>query len=190
MLIEIGEPKFTLTKHNKEVIKILVYYFCNVEHPSINLRKGIYFRGPVGTGKTTLMRAFSTWCPYSIFRMANCRYIQKQAVKNGFDALNKYSEQSYFFKHGNYHHSNGYIIYCFDDFGAENISKFYGNEINVMEELMQDRYDQFKLSGMKTHVTSNLKDGNLMEELYGPRVRDRIREMFNFIDIDEPTHRK
>jgi hypothetical protein len=186
-----GNAIFRLTKENQPVIKILVKYFSNQQSQNISLQKGIFLRGPYGTGKTLMMRAFATWPGNQRrFRMVNCRDIQKDAAANGFEALLKYSKQSYNYKRGTYHRDNGAIVYCFDDFGAEKTTKFYGTEINVMEELIQDRYNEFEEAGMLTHVTSNLKDGDYIEKMYGGRVRDRLRQMFNFIDLLGDTNRK
>jgi DNA replication protein DnaC len=180
-----------LTPEIKKAIKILVKYFSNVPQEGVKLSKGIFLRGPYGTGKTKIMTAFSTWRGNKHhFRMVNCRDIQKEAAEIGFSALTKYAQKSYHYKQGMYHKDNGFIIYCFDDFGAEKTTKFYGADINVMEELIQDRYIQSEETGMITHATSNLKDGILIEQVYGPRVRDRLRQMFNFIDLNGKSFRK
>lgn len=191
MLKAEGKPAFNFTTANKAVIKQLVHYFCGQEDCGLDLLKGIFLRGPVGTGKSAIMRAFALWLvPPHRFRIVECRDLQKQALKDGFDSLLKYSIHSYNFKNGFYHRENGGIIYCFDDLGAEKLTKFYGNEINVMAEVLQDRYREFDITRLKTHITSNLKDGDLIEEMYTLRIRDRMREMFNFIDMPGPSFRK
>lgn len=71
-------------------------------------------------------------------------------------------------------------IYCFDDLGAEQSLKYYGNECNVMGEILLSRYEYFVSHDMTTHITTNLSASEI-EELYGNRVRSRMREMFNLI---------
>jgi DNA replication protein DnaC len=73
--------------------------------------------------------------------------------------------------------------YCFDDLGTEVDKKYYGNESNVMAEILLDRYDKQSVKG-KTHVTSNL-NSTMLEERYGYRVRSRIREMLNIVIFDD-----
>jgi DNA replication protein DnaC len=56
----------------------------------------------------------------------------------------------------------------------------HGNETNVMAEVMMSRYPLFIHRKMLTHATTNLSAEEL-ENLYGNRVRSRMREMFNLI---------
>lgn len=185
------EPNFIITPQNEIVIKQLVKYFCNIPQDKVDLTKGIFLRGPYGTGKTLIMTAFSNW-PLNKrkFRLKKCRDIQKDAANEGFEALIKYTKKSYNFKNQTHAKENGPIDYCFDDLGAEKVTKFYGTEINVMEELILDRYDEFLETKMITHATSNIKDGDLIEKYYSGRSRDRMREMFNFVDLLGKSHRK
>lgn len=185
------QPDYKITPENEKVIKVLVKYFNGIDGTNYSLKKGIYLAGPVGTGKTLLMKAFATWPGNpSKFKMVNTRDIQKEAAQHGYKALTLYSKQSYNYKGGFYRRENGAITYCFDDFGAEETSKFYGNDINVMKELLQDRYMEFDDAGMMTHITSNIKDGELIEKKYGERVRDRIRQMFNVVELLGKSHRQ
>lgn len=68
--------------------------------------------------------------------------------------------------------------FCFDDLGTEQSLKYYGNECNVMAEVLLSRYERFVSQSIKTHITTNLSATEI-EALYGNRVRSRMREMFN-----------
>lgn len=184
------EPPFLITQYNSEPLKNMIKYFAG-QPGKLLLNKGVMLMGPTGTGKTQIMRLFSLWLVNkpARFRMVNCRDVQREAVKNGFEALYKYSKHSYNYNSG-YHRDNGPVVYCFDDFGAENASKYYGVEINVMEELIQDRYNEMEETGMITHATTNIKDAQIFEDKYGPRVRDRLRQMFNLVEINGPSFRR
>ena len=57
---------------------------------------------------------------------------------------------------------------------------FYGNKVNVIEEIILDRYDLFRKHHLITHITTNL-DVEDIKEKYGERVLSRMYEMFNFI---------
>ncbi|MEK6878907.1 MAG: ATPase, partial [Nanoarchaeota archaeon] len=72
---------------------------------------------------------------------------------------------------------------CFDDMGTEDDRKNYGNESNVMADVMLNRYDNKRNLIRKTHITTNLTTEE-MEQRYGSRVRSRMREMFNLVIFD------
>jgi len=65
----------------------------------------------------------------------------------------------------------------------ESKSNFFGNNVNVMREIILSRYDLFIAKGTITHFTSNLTANGIME-MYGSEVRSRIREMCNIITFD------
>ena len=73
-------------------------------------------------------------------------------------------------------------IYCFDDLGAEQSLKYYGNECNVMGEILLSRYEYFVSNDMLTHITTNLSSPEI-ENTYGMRVRSRLRETMNLISF-------
>ncbi|MDW3197063.1 MAG: hypothetical protein R8G66_32090 [Cytophagales bacterium] len=52
-----------------------------------------------------------------------------------------------------------------------------------MSEILLSRYDLFISQGMLTHLTTNL-NSNEIEELYGNRVRSRVREMMNLVGYE------
>ena len=81
------------------------------------------------------------------------------------------------------------IIFCFDDLGIEQPRKYFGNECNVMAEILLSRYELFVSKGIPTHVTTNLSASEL-EEKYGNRLRSRMREMFNLVAFDKNSKDK
>jgi len=102
--------------------------------------------------------------------------------QEGYPVIRKYSNQSF-------HNDDTPKTYCFDDLGTESNLKYYGNDCNVMAEILLSRYDMFIHHQMKTHITTNL-NGDEIEEMYGIRVRSRMRELFNLIAFDETTKDK
>ena len=73
--------------------------------------------------------------------------------------------------------------------GTENSLKYFGNECNVMAEILLSRYDLFVLRHMQTHLTTNLNSSEI-EEIYGTRIRSRLREQFNLIAFSESAKDK
>jgi DNA replication protein DnaC len=76
--------------------------------------------------------------------------------------------------------------YCFDDLGVETTGRHFGKDCNVMGEIILSRYDLYLHSKIKTHATTNLNAQEL-EDLYGNRVRSRMRQLFNLIAFDEKS---
>jgi hypothetical protein len=67
--------------------------------------------------------------------------------------------------------------------------KYYGNECNIMGEILLSRYDIFISQDMITHITTNLSASEI-ENAYGSRVRSRMREIFNLISFGQATQDK
>jgi hypothetical protein len=59
----------------------------------------------------------------------------------------------------------------------------------VLAEILLSRYDLFISRHMLTHLTTNLNSSEI-EEIYGTRVRSRLREQFNLIAFSESAKDK
>jgi hypothetical protein len=53
-----------------------------------------------------------------------------------------------------------------------------------MAEILLSRYELYISRQMFTHLTTNLNSIDI-EEIYGTRVRSRLREQFNLIAFDQ-----
>jgi DNA replication protein DnaC len=73
--------------------------------------------------------------------------------------------------------------------GAEQQIKHFGNDCNVMTEVLISRYEQFVENHSNTHLTSNLSVSEI-ENNYGNRLRSRMRAMINLITFDKETKDK
>ena len=150
--------------------------------------------GPVGCGKTTLMRLFAEGLRNaSHFRIVTARSVVGKFLQEGYSVIERYGAGSYRAKHFGYGPVLQYdqpLTYCFDDIGVETSAKRYGNDCNVIAEVLLDRYDQFVRHGMITYLTTNL-DAEALEGAYGDRVRSRLREMCNLVCFpDEAVDRR
>jgi hypothetical protein len=180
-------PGFKVIADDYEIIYKLLVYFLNdkagAEKYGISFRKGIILSGPVGCGKTSLMnilRCFQK--PEERFVMKTCRDVSFEFIKDGYPVISKYSNLSFT-------KSDKPRVYCFDDLGTENNLKYFGNECNVMSEILLSRYDLYISRNMVTHLTTNLSSSEI-EEIYGIRVRSRLRGQFNLIAFGEATKDK
>jgi DNA replication protein DnaC len=184
--MELYNPNFKVYPEDYEIIfKLLIYFMkdeASTEKYNLSLRKGILLSGPVGCGKTSLMNLVKLTLPQEQrYIVKSCREVSFEFIQDGYTVIRKYSTQSF--------NKDIPKTYCFDDLGTENNLKYYGNDCNVMAEILLSRYDLFVNRKMLTYITTNLSSSEI-EELYGERVRSRMREMFNLIAFNESAKDK
>ncbi|MBZ9631561.1 ATPase [Salegentibacter sp. LM13S] len=167
---------FKIYKKDKAVLLKLTSYFIRDEATckkfDIDINKGILLSGPVGCGKTSLMKLLRHLVPAQRpYEMIPCRNVTFSFNHLGYKTIEDYGNSKYF---------------CFDDLGVEPFGRFYGKDLNVMGEVLLSRYELFlETNGkLKTHATTNLNAEEL-EERYGNRVRSRMRELFNLVAFDQ-----
>jgi len=178
--------RFAIREEDHDVIRRLLVYFladkAQAEQLGIDLSKGILLTGPIGCGKTSLMTLMKLVPkPERNFTLRSARDVSFEFIQEGYEVIHRYSTLSY--------SHNGPKTWCFDDLGAEQALKYYGNECNVMGEILLSRYDEFFSHGMITHATTNLSAGEI-EAAYGNRVRSRMREVFNLVTFPRTTKDK
>lgn len=190
---------FILDEYNTGIVENLCRYFTHDPRCTYDFKKGLLMYGPVGCGKTTLMEFFrhNQTNSFACFPVRDISDLYSKGKDGGSDAILRFKAllpSSDINKTFGQH----FIGVCFDDLGTEVDKKHYGNESNVMAEILLTRYDRFKNPDHKdkskwgkTHITTNLNTTQL-EERYGKRVRSRLREMFNVVLFDEkaPDRRK
>jgi len=181
--VELYGNHFKIYETDYPIIYKLVAYFLKDEptcfQHDIDLNKGILLSGPVGCGKTSLLNLMKHLTPTEHkFIVKPCREISFEFIKEGYEVIQRYSSGNKL--------NNGIKNYCFDDLGTENNLKYFGNECNIMGEILLSRYDLFINKKIITHITTNLSAGEI-ENQYGNRVRSRLRAMLNLISYDKST---
>lgn len=184
--MELYGKKFAIAATDHEILYQLIAYFLrdasSCAQFNIDLDKGILLTGPIGCGKTSLMHLMKYLTPTEHkFFVKPCRDISFEFIQEGYPILHKYST-------GKLYPSQPKAL-CFDDLGTENNLKYFGNECNVMGEILLSRYDLFVAKKIPTHLTTNLSASEI-ERIYGNRVRSRLREMVNLIAFDKGTSDK
>ena len=163
------------------IYKLLIYMIKDNKAATIeqiNLSKGILLSGPIGCGKTSIMHLLRPFSSHlSDYKIKTCREVSFEFAKYGYEALQQYTQ-----KINTRQRLTGF---CFDDLGAEQQIKHFGNDCNVMAEILISRYEQFIDNKSITHITTNLSATEI-ENLYGNRLRSRMRNMFNLITF--PTN--
>lgn len=180
------QKRWIETVENKQITNQLAQYFAQdpeFEGSGYSLKKGILLAGGVGVGKTTLMQLFGR-NPLASFIIVPCRNIANEFVDYGNEMLDKYTGEFLPSSDNPFRHNTFGL--CFDDLGTETRKKNYGNELNVLEEILLTRYERRQSLMNRTHITTNLT-GDAIGEMYGDRVRSRMREMFNIIVFEGQT---
>ncbi|MEC5395259.1 AAA family ATPase [Bergeyella sp. RCAD1439] len=180
--------KFIIPENERGIIFGMLAWFLQDElvaqEMNIDLSKGIMLSGPIGCGKTTLFRLMRQLpSNRKNFGMVSTRQVVSEFMQSGYEVLENYSRGSL------YNEQRIPKNYCFDDLGTEATSKYYGNDCNVMAEILLTRYDLYKEKNIITHITTNLTAGEI-ETFYGNRLRSRMREMFNLFGYEETSKDK
>jgi DNA replication protein DnaC len=181
--VELYGNHFKILETDYPIVYKLIAYFLKEEQAcyqfNIDLEKGILLTGPIGCGKTSLMNLmkYLTASEHK-FIVKPCRDISFEFIQEGYEVIHRYSK-------GKLYQSEP-RTYCFDDLGTENNLKYFGNECNVMAEILLSRYDLFISKKLQTHITTNLSATEI-ENHYGNRVRSRLRQMVNLIAYDKAT---
>ena len=153
--------------------------------------KSVFLIGSKGVGKSACMRVMN-----ALFRDTErtFRYIKGSELVKMLDLMKPAEIKE---RYGFECKSDLYI----DDIGlAQVVKKEYGNEINIISEILIERYDLFISEGFKTHLSSNrffnidrvkVPDApRTIYEMYGDVVCDRIKEMATIITWQGESLRK
>ena len=168
--------KFKIYKEDRSIL----YKLCNYQirdwqackKLNIDIHKGILLSGPVGCGKTSLMKLIRHITPhYLSYDMIPTRNVTFAFNHIGYKIIEQYGDSRF---------------YCFDDLGIEPTGRYFGKDCNVMGEIILSRYELFLKYKFKTHCTTNL-NAEEIEERYGNRVRSRMRELFNLVAFDNKS---
>lgn len=177
-LTTIGKRKFGKHFHfyneDAQILRNLILYAIRDEERckerGIDLEKGILLIGPIGCGKTSLMKLMQSLSLREFrYGVKPTREVAYEFQKEGYEIVHRYGKRPH--------------PICFDDLGVESNIKFYGNECNTMAEILLHRYELWMEYRIVTHATTNLNAQEL-EEMYGNRARSRLREMFNLFSFD------
>jgi hypothetical protein len=145
------------------------------EKLGIDPTRGLMLLGDVGCGKTTLLRLLRRLPTFNA-RWVSCLTVAEGVVSHGASIMNNYCVKA---------------DYVFDDLGQEQKRILsYGSEIFPMRQVLTHRYELFVNFGSKTHITTNMVISDNLEycdfdQRYSKRIRDRVSEMFNVIDMHE-----
>lgn len=166
--------EFKIVDSQQKFIKSICFFFGNdirfESELGYSFKKGLMIAGDAGLGKTEIIKAISQnpIFPIQVYPMGRiCDKVKE---------VGKFS-------------INPYGMVMLDDVGTEqNPIKHYGTDIFWFKEFIEDYYSQGQ-PFTRLIITTNC-DGNGIEQLYGNRIRDRLREMMNPILLEGESLRK
>lgn len=154
-------------------------------------QKGILIIGKVGVGKTAMMKIFQR-----LFKDTKTKF--KWVCANEFKyLLDEYTNNEIMSMYGRGCDVDLYI----DDIGMSSSDDFkrYGNSINIINEIIYERYELFLDKGIRTHFSTNLPttvdkikypEVTSLVDVYGERIIDRLKQMCETIIIKGESLRK
>lgn len=177
-------PEFTVDERNRDFMNELFLYLIKGSE-KLDSNKGLLLYGPVGTGKSTILKIVQLYDRYSNgkdetgyylsggFPIESATFISNQYTRKGVDGISKYDGL------------NG-IALGIDEVGKEPRVKYFGSEMNIIQYILQSRYDNRRIC--KTFMTTNMQPEEF-EPKYGEYIAARINEMFNVIEIKGKSRR-
>lgn len=173
---KIYRKPFEFDESNKSLIRSICYFLSRDKRFESELKldteKGLVINGVSGLGKTFLFELVKN-NPLNPVKIVSMIEVAEAIKEDGF-----------------YHIDfNGEKIIYLDDVGTEEATvNHFGTKINWFKDFIEKYYTRKEL--FKNLVISTNLNANELEEKYGSRVRSRMREMFNVVDVKGKDRRK
>jgi DNA replication protein DnaC len=147
-------------------LKTLCFFFSNSQlfetELKLNPHKGLWIRGAYGVGKTFPLMCLQSneLIPFQIHSMLT---IANEVAENGTYEINE-------------------PLKVIDDVGSEqSVVNHYGTKKNWFKDFIELYYAEQKPFN-RLIITTNF-DFEQVEKSYGSRVRSRVKDMFNIVDV-------
>jgi len=174
---------------NQDVLtayKAVYDYF--IKRAKNKTKKGVLIIGGLGVGKSAMMKVMQR-----VFKDTESRF----KWVNAYDLKDLSEVYTSLQIKEMYGYDLKMDLYI-DDIGISLDVKRFGNTVNIITEILMERYDLFVSSGYKTHLSSNLltsvtndiHNTPTLKSVYGARILDRVKEMTEVIKFKGESQRK
>lgn len=182
---------YEIDGNNCQILEFLFAYFSGSdlleEKYNGRFSKGILLHGNIGVGKSfffEVLDALHQKHKYGNFAVKNVstlalmdetiRYLSNPGLaQNDRTIYQRYSKSTIHF----------------EDLGHERKINHFGNSIEIMDEYLLLRYNEFRKTGLRTYITTNLNLKEI-EKRYSPQVYDRLFQMFNVLEMSGDSRRR
>lgn len=166
---QVYERKFIVNEYNKELIKTVCFFLSRDERfeseLKYDLNKGLLIRGISGLGKTYVVKCAQD-------NMLNPVLILSMLEIS--DEIRQVGEYNI--------NMDGRKILYLDDVGTEEPTiTHYGTRINFFKNFIEQYYHKNTIFNRLIVSTNN--SAQELENRYGFRVRSRMKDMFNVVDV-------
>lgn len=181
-----NHPHFVVDQQSEKTFNLLCQYFANdpeFEKVGYSLSKGIMLTGPIGVGKTELLRTFSK-NKRQCFELISVFEIEGACKKHGVEFIQNFTGTIPGWGNTSECFYQKSVGWAFDDIGRESVVFDFGNKSDVLSKIIQIRYlNKNNTPFNSLHLTTNLTPAEI-ETRYEYAVKSRLREMFNYILLE------
>lgn len=183
--------KFEVDENNVQTLEFLFAYFSNSDllEKQFNGKnhKGILLSGNIGVGKSFIFEILESL--YQKYKYKNFAVKNISTLSLMDETIRYLSNPTLAINDKTPYQNYSKSTIHFEDLGQERKINHFGNSIEIMDEYLLLRYNEFRKSEVKTFITTNLNLKEL-ENRYSPQVNDRLYQMFNFLTISGTSRRK
>lgn len=169
---------FVIDHDNREIVSSVfawVWKYDTWNRCGFDYKKGFFVYGPVGTGKSTLLKGLQKYMNKVKDRYSTKDFRIGFFWKSASELANSYAGDG----------QEKLLQWCdecnllIDELGREpRPAKHFGTALNVIQFILQLRY--YRRKDNITHITSNINPEDVLT-LYGDYISDRFKEMFNIV---------
>lgn len=178
------EPRFDPKLADKAILNSVFAWVWKADLYNtlkLDYNKGLFLFGGLGLGKSMTLRALRQYRNKLVNRHESLKEdyrLKGIRLKSAAELAHIYAADGL---PGLIVYTDGDCNLIIDEFGREpRPVKYFGTDQNVLQFVLQQRYD-FRRTSV-THITTNLQLEDIAQ-YYGTYIADRFLEMFNFIEF-------